>query len=208
MVDLIITPENCPVAIGIPSIDDLISDHFVVTCRISEQQTTEAYKSILTRNFRDFDIESFWYDLNKSTMLSSPLNTLDELVSQYNSCLRELLDQHAPVTKRKLRSANHKGWYIDALHSRRQYKRALQQKYNKLKDPDGLTAFLLERDNLNMTSRHFLNASKNYSISKLPKNYPIINRKMSSVITLTTSSSPKVTISARILLILQNAMYR
>ena len=83
-------------------------------------------------------------------MLSSPPNTLDELeaISQYNSCLRELLDKHAPVKKRRLRSANHKGWYTDLLHSQRQHKRALQRKYNKSKDPDDLTALLLERDNL------------------------------------------------------------
>ena len=55
-----------------------------------------------------------------------------------------------------------------------------------------------------MTSRHFLNALQIYSISKLPKDYRMINRQRCFVITL-TFSSPKWTITAKILLILQNS---
>ena len=105
VLDLIITPENCPVAISTSSVDDLISDHFVVTCRISEQQTAEHCKSLnnffitkidnICKDFTDtpecYDYDNCSVDNILTQFTPLPLDEIANLVKNSSSKTCDLI---------------------------------------------------------------------------------------------------------------------
>ena len=58
----------------------------------------------------------FWLILESSFLeRRDPPNTLDELVECYNNTLRSVLDKHAPVRARHLKSQTRTPWFNDEI---------------------------------------------------------------------------------------------
>ena len=79
-------------------VDDLISDHNVVSCKLNIQrpQGGRRLKRVRFRPLKSIDLDSFKADLLTLPLVTNPADSLDDLVPQYNDGLAEVLDKHAP----------------------------------------------------------------------------------------------------------------
>ncbi len=149
ILDLIITPcHGNTVTMDTPLVSDLISDHFAIECNIQISSRTEKNsKTIISRKLKSLDIDAFRQDISKSELITHPSDDLDRLVDQYNTCLSEILDKHAPkrsfIVKEKKQP-----WYSDEIHSKRKEKRCLQRKFRKDRSDVNLNNMLKCRNDL------------------------------------------------------------
>ena len=79
------------------TVGDFISDHCLVTCALSTCSPGWPTARILVRALKSIDTDSFTADIRDLALLSSPADSLDGLVQQYNDGLRSVLDKHAPL---------------------------------------------------------------------------------------------------------------
>ena len=119
ILDLIITPDSIHVRLSMPRTEDLISDHFMVTCDLNTfngpQKNT---KTLSFRKTSQSDIISFRADLNKSDRVQNLSDNLDQSVTQYNKTLSSLSDKHAPVKTISVNPKRSK-WYTSEIHALR-----------------------------------------------------------------------------------------
>nr|XP_054772842.1 uncharacterized protein LOC129280870 [Lytechinus pictus] len=104
--DLIISRNSDDLVLP-PSIDSsLPSDHRAVLCGLTICRPSPVKRIALLRNYRDTVIQEFQEDLKKSRLLTKstcmkePL-ACDELADLYNTEMRRLLDQHAPLEEKE-----------------------------------------------------------------------------------------------------------
>lgn len=57
-------------------------------------------KEIAVRKIKDIDIDLFKRYIIESELVCNPESEVNALCNQYNSCLRELLNKHAPVKQK------------------------------------------------------------------------------------------------------------
>ena len=126
--DLVITRQDSVLVWKIYT-DDIISDYLMLCFTLSLRQKSTDKKRISRRSFKHFDCDKFESDLRESGLYISPSHDIDELVTQYNDTLSQLLDKHAPVIKA---TQNQKtSWYTQDIHNERQKRRQLTRKWRK-----------------------------------------------------------------------------
>ena len=94
--DLVITHRDSNIITHTPVIEDLISDHFAVSFTIAAPRPKAEPTTVTKRNLKNIDFDQFKKDIENSALLQNPANDLTELVNQYNKCLNDILDNHAP----------------------------------------------------------------------------------------------------------------
>ena len=125
-IDLLITPANFT---GVSSVRNCgcISDHFSVLCQL-DLFPSIVYKDevISFRQYHKIDLEKFKNDLLNTEFIKSPASDVEHLYHQYDTSLRSVLDQHAPVVTKTL-SKPAPSWITDEFRNakrvRRQYER-------------------------------------------------------------------------------------
>ena len=147
--DLIITSESVSkLLLSQPIADSLISDHFAVRCSVSIVTSKSIPENtIKMRKTKDMDMNAFKQDLLSSDLVCNPADDIDDLVSQYNMCLKSLMDIHAPIKTVKVKDKRNP-LYSSEIHSMRQRKRALQRKYHKSRSEHDLKSLIQCRDEL------------------------------------------------------------
>ena len=88
------------------------------------QDQIRAKITISFRKFRDIDMNEFRSDITNSPLYISPAHDLDNLVRQYDSVLSDLMNKHAPLITRTIRSRPNAPWYDENL---REMKRKLRR---------------------------------------------------------------------------------
>lgn len=83
------------------------------------------------RKLKEIDHDKLCEDIRTSPLLLNPSSCLNTLVQQYNFCLGNLLDKHAPVVERKIILRPHAPWYNDQLRSEKRLKRIEERKWKK-----------------------------------------------------------------------------
>ena len=103
--DLIIASKSASkLFVSQPIADALISDHFAVRFSVSIGTSTRIpEKTVKIRKPNDIDINALKQDILSSDMVCNPANNIDDLVSQYNTCLKSLIDKHAPEQNIKVK---------------------------------------------------------------------------------------------------------
>ena len=86
-------------------------------------------------------------DILTSELVTNPADDLDVLVSQYNTCLKSILDIHAPIETITLKPKKNP-WYSQEIHILRQNKRAFQRKFKKTRADSDLHNLIQCRDDL------------------------------------------------------------
>ena len=99
--DLVISREDDNL-VSKTEISSLVSDHFAVHTQLSLKAPPLERKIITYRKYKSIDSNSFRTDLISSELVQSPQTDLDNLLHQYNTCLKYLLDKHAPLRKSRL----------------------------------------------------------------------------------------------------------
>ena len=76
-------------------IDMLMSDHFVISFDLLLRNPVREKRTIISRNIRAIDMHDFRTDVDNLLGSATQSNSTDPL-GVYNTCLRQLLDRHAP----------------------------------------------------------------------------------------------------------------
>ena len=110
---------------------NLINDHFAITCNIKLPVPTARKKLVHYRKLKNIVIEDFRSDIQSSTNLNTTTGSLEELIEQYMSGLRDLVDVHAPLISRTLTPRPHAAWYDEELRDAKQTRRKLERKWRR-----------------------------------------------------------------------------
>ena len=131
--DLVIT--KCSNSDSIYSADvfsDAPSDHSYIICNVNFPYLKPSKLSISTRKIRSIKIGSFIESVIDANF-GSDTDTLYMLVEKYNSHLRAILDNHAPLISKTLTSRPKSQWYSDHLREIKREVRKLERRYIKNK---------------------------------------------------------------------------
>ncbi|PVD19466.1 hypothetical protein C0Q70_19955 [Pomacea canaliculata] len=88
-------------------------------------------KTVYTRNVRGMDSDSFRTELQRSALLVSPPDNVDELVALYNSTLTALLDKFAPVKKRCITERPDTAWFTPEVRRAKKVRRQAERRWRK-----------------------------------------------------------------------------
>ena len=109
--DLLITRNDDGILNSIWTHDPAISDHFYINCSINFSKPGVSRKEIEFRKIKSINIECFRNDIAVSFLVESPSDDLTELVSQYDTVLSAILDNHVPIKKRIVTIGPAVSWY-------------------------------------------------------------------------------------------------
>jgi len=79
------------------------------------------------RSWRSFDLDAFLQDLSQSVLVLSPPSDPDELFTEYQRTLTSLLDQHAPVCRRRVPSRRSAPWFDNECRECKRTTRRLER---------------------------------------------------------------------------------
>ena len=74
----------------------LLSDHFVISFDLLLMKPGRVTKKVTSRNIRSIDMHVFRTDV-RNVLESTTQSDLADPLSAYNTCLRQVLDHHAPL---------------------------------------------------------------------------------------------------------------
>ena len=137
--DLVITPSDsklCPVISQYPISP---SDHFPIlySLNISRPPSIPVSKHLI-RSIRSINIKSFIRDITSSCLITHPPSDLSDLIDCYNSTLSNLLNKHAPLKSKIIRSKPSNPWFTSALNKLKSAKRRLERAWSKSHSLDDL----------------------------------------------------------------------
>ena len=149
--DLLISREDDDLEITRPVTDTLISDHFSILSGVNLPRTGHVYKTLTFRNIRDINIAEFRMDLLSSELITKPETELKQLVQQYNKCLTELLDKHAPEQVKKLSTKSKVPWFDTKAKTQKRICRRAERKWLKTRRQTDLENYKACRNALHKT---------------------------------------------------------
>jgi len=83
------------------------------------------------RSWRSFDLDAFVHDLSQSVLVLSPPSDPEELFTEYLRTLTSLLDQHAPVCRRRTPSRHSAPWYDNECRECKRTTRRLERTHHR-----------------------------------------------------------------------------
>ena len=120
MLDLIITRNSESLIYDTPKISTYLSDHASVVFQLNSSNHKQKESPKSYRPLNKIDVTRFRQDLLNSDIVTKPKTELNELVNQYNSCLSQLLDKHAPLRVKKTGNRNINPWYNENIRTAKQ----------------------------------------------------------------------------------------
>jgi len=131
--DLILTRENGDFIHSIICHPPVISDHTPLTFSAYARKATATKQTITYRKTTKIEIEQFKSDIEKSDLILSPSNDLTELVTQYNSTLKTLIEKHAPLTTKVIKIKPNSPWFNNDIKQAKVQRRRAERKWIKTK---------------------------------------------------------------------------
>ena len=137
--DLVITRSDDDIVSNL-SIDSpfVISDHAAVHFHLMLKKPVLEKKLITFRKLRSIDFDSFGSDVTNSSLsslFSTPLPCLDDLISEYNGVLSSILDIHAPVKTKTITLRPAAPWYSEEINNLKKDRRRLERRWRRTKLP-------------------------------------------------------------------------
>ena len=134
IIDFIILRKQDNFSLHDLTIEDQISDHYMVSCRIAaEKPKVPEKKQVSYRKYQDIDIDALKQDIRESDVINADTDTcLDSLINKLDTSMTNILDKHAPIIKRQIRLKQREPWItlsvIQALRRLRVSERAYRKK--------------------------------------------------------------------------------
>ena len=94
-----LTTNSVTDVLNLTVVDMLLSDHFVISFDLLLRKSVREKKKIISRNIRAIGMYVFRTDVHNLLGSATQSNSTDPL-GVYNTCLRQLLDRHAPLVTR------------------------------------------------------------------------------------------------------------
>jgi exonuclease III len=161
--DLVITPTDsilCPVVSLCPISP---SDHFPILYTLNiARPPSPPVSNHLTRAIHSINIGRFIRDIISSRLITHPPSNLSDLIDCYNSTLTNLLNKHAPLKSKTIRSKPPKPWFTPALNKLKSAKRRLERAWSKSHSSEDLK---LLRSATNRYHAAVIKAKRNFNIS-------------------------------------------
>ena len=142
---------------------DLISDHHLVSCELSIDTPVTAKRTIVYRNLKSIDTESFRKDILELDLSKNYMDLqLEPLAESYDDQLRRLLDKHAPVISRTTAARKREPWMNSEVFQALRDKRRAERLFKKTKSTESRLDFSAKRNTFN----RILSESKSSYLSK------------------------------------------
>ncbi|PFX18818.1 hypothetical protein AWC38_SpisGene16788 [Stylophora pistillata] len=155
--DLLITRQSDVIIAKEPEIERYFSDHAVVLCDLRKLCLPLKSRTLSSGNSKQLTSNSFHLeDIRNSSLGRDPPNTLDELVECYNNTLRSVLDKHAPIRARHLKSQSRPPWFNDEIVKARRERRSAERKWRASRLNSDLAVFKAKRN----LALHVMNESR------------------------------------------------
>ena len=90
-------------------VDMLLSDRFVFSFDLLLRKPVRDKRKIISRNIRAIDMHDFRTDVHNLLESATQSDSTDPL-GVYNTCLRQLLDRHAPLVTRTVTDRTSAPW--------------------------------------------------------------------------------------------------
>jgi len=144
--DLIITRDLDNIRVLGVHDSDYASDHCFAHCQLELPTVPLHVKKVEFRRFSAIDWHSFESDLKASDLIAVPANDLGSLSSQYVSCLRSILDKHAPHLTKTITARPTVPWYNTDLKQLKAERRRYEKVWRRNKTPENRLRFTEARD--------------------------------------------------------------
>ena len=130
--DLILSRCSDNLVLKNPTIGDMVSAHFLVSCDISFEKPHIKRRSITYRKIRDIDISAFRSDIATLPIASHYSEMcLTDLCDAYDTQLRELLEKHAPQITRTASTKRRDPWDTEEVLDAVRVKRRAERRFRK-----------------------------------------------------------------------------
>ena len=133
--DLIITQHNSNLVTDVRILNDVFSDHQVVTCKLNCPRPPLSKIPLTFRSTKQLNGDVFIATL-KESLANQDLSVktdIDEMVDIYNSTLKDIYDKLAPVQTRVVNHRPWAPWYNEDLREAKREKRRAERKFRKTK---------------------------------------------------------------------------
>ena len=133
--DLIITQHNSNLVTDVRILNDVFSDHQVVTCKLNCPRPPLSKIPLTFRSTKQLNGDVFIATL-KESLANKDLSVktdIDEMVDIYNSTLKDIYDKLAPVQTRVVNHRPWAPWYNEDLREAKREKRRAERKFRKTK---------------------------------------------------------------------------
>ena len=149
VLDLIITRSETMRPSSPPSIHTLLSDHFAVFGYFTVAKRPYETKQLSLRKLTDIDSALFRQDISNLQCISDPPSDIDELVDQFDSQLRSVLDKHAPKTTKTVKVRPKNAWIDSDIIKAKHEKRRTERKWLKSRSASDKHLFQSARNRYN-----------------------------------------------------------
>ena len=129
--DIIATFGENPVISNIESNKYDVSHHFLVDFHVAIVPETKKEKEISYRSLKDINSERFAEDVSEKLDISS--QSFGDNMRTYNQVLSELLDEHAPMKSRIIKTVPNAPWFDSEYANLRKQRRKAEKQYKKTK---------------------------------------------------------------------------
>ena len=143
----------------------LLSDHYLIKCKIAFQKPHIGRKYVTKRSFRNFDEKSFNKNLKmKLYEVPETISDVNVLVDHYIVTCKSVLDCYAPYVSRSVAVRTQLPWFSEEIREARRVRRRLERKWRKNKlDHDRL----LYLEQLRLVNDLILQAKTNFLRTKI-----------------------------------------
>jgi exonuclease III len=125
--DLIITRDSDNICLDSPKADFLISDHMAIITTLRIQRPPVQFKELQTRHFNAINSADFINDITCFVNRCVNIHDIDDLAVEYNNSLRQIMDKHAPVVRKRVAIRPKVPWYGKKINDLKRVKRKCEK---------------------------------------------------------------------------------
>ena len=146
-------------------IDMLLSDHFVISFDLLFRKSVREKRKIISRNISAIDMHDFRTDVHNLLGSATQSDSTDPL-GVYNTCLRQLLDRHAPLVTRTVMEHTSAPWMTLEIKQAKVQRRLAERKWRESGLAVHREIYVKQR---NLMSHMISKAKKDYLCDKIVK---------------------------------------
>lgn len=150
ILDLVISDSSEDI-ISSAQVGHYIADHAAVHCCLQLSKPPLPTKELVYRKTKSIDHAMFAQDLRESPLLQSPALTLDDLITQYNTVLSDILNKHAPLKMRIVKAKPSNVWHNEDIIQARKICRRQERCWRRTKSESDRILFQEKREAFKIT---------------------------------------------------------
>ena len=112
---------------------NIAGDHYAISFLTQMLKPHPHRRTVNFRKLRAIDVNSFKQCINENTKLQEVELPLDDLIANYNSSLKDIIDLQAPLLNRAITLRPHAPWYSDELRDAKHKRRQLERRWRSTK---------------------------------------------------------------------------